>query len=188
MLPRWLIKIVLIILRILSAYPAGLAINNFFDGFFHKMTDVEPLPVGLLFALVNGIFGVLCLMPYPRFLFHGKVRFLFLVVILLTTIVWIRFSIFSYHYSSPQIEDYPEIKQEFEALKDRPNGDGFFSEHKENGITLWQIRNADHSIEGLITALILALVPLSIFSIRSYEVKRGITWRNFLCKPRESNT
>jgi hypothetical protein len=153
----------IILVRILIFYPA--LISNFW----------------YLYA-IQGIWGILCLMPYPDFLFRKKIKkfFLLLIFICVANVLW-RIWVPSY-YTSSQLKNYPEAVKNFDEAKQKPRSFGYSFE-EENGTTLWWIQMPDYyEWQLLIVQTLASLGPFALFFIRDYQVRHGFTWKEAINK------
>lgn len=157
-----------------------MGIARSFDVFFRPSLWLQPLSTFWYLPALNFAMSLLYVAPYPSTLLRGRVRFIFLAGILFLTGFSLRYALLPVHYASPELAQHPA---EFEAAKSRPSGDGFRSERTEQGKTHWVVKKPNYGAIEIVIAVGIPLIPLMLFSIRRYEVRRGITWRNFLSPP-----
>ena len=133
--------------------------------------------------LLGGLFALLCILPYPGVLFKKMVKPFFLSVILLVCVFKLRHEFLPFHYAAPELANHPAYVAEFETAKKEPNGLGFSSQREEGGKMLWVVNKANYTTQNILLMGSFSLVPLFLFFLRNYEVRRGITWRNFKSPP-----
>lgn len=177
------LKLVTVGVRLTVLFPAAMFVLSALNAFSRPASWIQPVSAVWYLPAFNAAFGILCLMPYWSFLFRPGVKVAFLGIILVATVIALRYSMLPFHYESPQLAAHPQFKTEFESAKAGPNGDGFISERTEGGVTFWYVQKPNYSPLRVAAAIGLAFVPLLLFAIRSYEVRRGITWRNFMSPP-----
>jgi len=146
----------------------------------------EPMSRFWYLPLFSGLFALLCLLPYFGTLFRKAVKPVFLSVVLLTCAFRLRHEFLPFHYASPELASHPAYLREFEEAKKQPNGLGFSSQRDEGGKMLWIVNKADYSTQNVVISGSFYLVPLVLFLLRSYEFRRGITWRNFMTPPQSA--
>jgi hypothetical protein len=181
--PSIVLKLVTVAVRLTVLFPAAMFVLGAVNAFSRPASWIQPVSAVWYLPAFNAAFGILCLMPYWRFLFRPRVKVTFFALILVVTGISLRYSLLPFHYESPQLAANPQYKAEFDAAKARTNGDGFASERTERGVTFWHVQKPNYSPLRVVASIGLALVPLLLFAIRSYEVRRGITWRNFMSPP-----
>ena len=124
------------------------------------------------------VLGILCLMPYPNFLFRKAIKMFFILLILICAVhglcrVWLP----SY-YASSQLKNYPEYVKSFDEAKQYPKNDGFYTSQAEHGVTLWWAQRPDYyEWQILVFQTIFCLGPLALFFIRVYQIRHGFTWK-----------
>jgi hypothetical protein len=182
-LPSIVLKLVTVGVRLTVLFPAAMFVLSALNAFSRPASWIQPVSAVWYLPAFNAVFGILCLMPYWSFLFRPGVKVAFLGIIIVATGVSLRYSLLPFHYESPQLAAYPQYKAEFESAKTRPNGDGFVSERTEGGVTFWHVQKSNYSPLRVVASIGLAFVPLLLFAIRRCEVRRGITWRNFMSPP-----
>jgi len=142
-------------------------------------------PFGFFWQLygVQGLFGVLCLAPYPDILFRKKICAFFLILIIICVGSQLRRQWFPVYYDSPQLVNYPQYMKDFEEAKQHSENDGYCTYRKENGEMLWYVQKPDYYEGGFLAIqTLIALAPLALFFIRVYQVRYGFTWKGAFIK------
>ena len=170
-------RIVTILIRVLIFIPGFYSAGALLDsGLMYR----QPSFFWYLYG-IQGVWGILCLIPYPNFLFSKKVRFFFLAVILICGVHEILGFWMPSSYSSSQLKNYPQYVKDFNAAKQHPKNDGFYSNQNEGGIILWEVQKPDYyETGGLISLTAFSFGPIALFFIRAYQIRRGFTWKGLL--------
>jgi hypothetical protein len=171
----------IILIRILIFFPAFISLECL-DDILSRLGLAWRQPSFFWYLYgVQGIWGILCLMPYPDFLFRKKVKvfFLLLILICIANLLW-RAWLPSY-YASSQLKNYPEYVKSFNEAKQYPKNDGYYNSQDENGITLWLVQRPDfYERDVIIFWSVCFFAPIALFLIRDYQARRGFTWKGFL--------
>jgi hypothetical protein len=167
-------RIVTILIRVLIFIPGFYSAGALSDsGLMYR----QPSFFWYLYG-IQGVWGILCLMPYPNFLFSKKVKFFFLAVILICSVheIW-RFWMPS-SYSSSQLKNYPQYVKDFNEAKQYPTNNGFYTDQNEKGVILWSVQKPDYyEIGDLFLLTAFSFGPIALFFIRNYQIRRGFTWK-----------
>jgi hypothetical protein len=173
-------------LRLVFVAPALMGLFSAVESFYRMGSWFTPMSRFWYLPLLNGLFAILCLLPYFDTLFRKAVKPVFLSVILLTCAFKLRHEFLPFHYAAPELASHPAYLREFEEAKKLPNGLGFSSQRTEGDKMLWIVNKANYSTQNVVISGSFYLVPLFLFLLRSYEVRRGITWRNFMSPPQSA--
>lgn len=176
-------KLVGATLRVVIFGPALMALFSATKVLDQPTTWFTPMSRFWYLPVFSGLFALLCILPYPDALFRRAAKPLFLGVILLACAFKLRHEFLPFHYAAPELASNPTYVAEFEAAKKEPNGLGFSSQREEDGRMLWIVRKADYTTENVVIMGSFFLMPLILFLLRNHEVRRGITWRNFMSPP-----
>ena len=173
-----------ILVRVLIFYPGFISAAYFLDDILGHPGLVWKQPNFFWYSDgVPGILSILCLIPYPDFLFRKKIKIIFLFLIIFCTVysLW-RIWLPSY-YASSQLKNYPQYLKQFEEAKHHDKNDGFFQDQDENGITLWWVQYPDfYEFDGIIIMSLYSFGPIILFFIRNYQVQRNFTWKEAIHK------
>jgi hypothetical protein len=172
-----LTKVLGIGLRVLAFAPAVMRIGASLDAFYVPTAWLSPLSKFWYFPVFNGIFAVLCIMPYPDLLFRRRWKFAFLTLVVLVCGFMLRHEFLPFHYATPKVMNNPELRQDFEQSMDQPLGRGYKSSWTEGRETLWVVRKPELSASNILLFGAFYSVPLALFVLRAYEVERGISFR-----------
>ena len=170
-------------IRVAVFAPALMGLGSAVESFDRPSSWFTPMSRFWYLPLYSGLFALLCVVPYFATLLRKSVKPFFLAVILLTCAFKLRYEFLAFHYAAPELASHPAYLREFEEAKKEPIGSGFSSQRKENGKMFWIVTTGDWSAQNVALMGSFYLVPLILFLLRSYEVRRGITWRNFTSLP-----
>jgi hypothetical protein len=177
-------RILVIFVRVLIFLPAFFSTGYFLSNLSGRLGLAWQQPSFFWhFFGIQGICGILCLIPYPNFLFTKKIKIFFLLLIVVCTVLQLWRTWLPSYYSSSQLNDYPQYVKDFEEAKHHSKNDGFYTSQEENGITLWQVQYPDfYEWEGIVFMTIFSFGPLTLFFIRDYQVRCGFTWKEAINK------
>jgi len=181
-------KLVGAALRIVVLAPSVMGLFSAIESVYRPSSWFTPMSRFWYLPLISGLFALLCILPYPGALFRKTIKPLFLGVVLLVCGFKLRHHFLPFHYAAPELASHPEYLAGFESAKREPNGLGFSSAREEGGKMLWIVNKADYTTENIILMGSFSLVPVFLFLLRNYEVRRGITWRNFTSPPQPSSS
>ncbi len=173
-------------LRLVVVAPALMGLFGAVESVYRPGSWFTPMSRFWYLPLFSGLFALLCLLPYFDTLFRKAVKPVFLSVILLACAFKLRHEFLPFHYAAPELATHPAYLREFEEAKKQPNGLGFSSQRNEGGKMFWMVKKANYSTQNVVLSGSFYLVPLVLFLLRSYEVRRGITWRNFTSPPQSA--
>lgn len=162
------------------------ALTGFFsaiESLYRPSSWFTPMSRFWYLPLFSGLFALLCILPYPSALFRRAIKPLVLGVVVLVCAFKLRQEFLPFHYAAPELASHSAYLAEFEAAKKEANGLGFSSQREEGGKMMWIVNKANYTAQNIVIAGSFSLVPLVLFLLRSYEVRRGITWRNFKSPP-----
>lgn len=167
-------------IRIVVFGPALMGFLAAVESVYRPTSWYPPMSRFWHLPLLNGAFALLCIIPYFGVLLRRPFKWVFLAAILLTLAFKFRYELLPFHYAAPQLGSHPEYAREFDDAKHQPNGSGFSSHRELGGELLWLVKKSDYSVQNLVISCTFYLVPLALFAMRAYELRRGITWRNFM--------
>jgi hypothetical protein len=176
-------KLVGATLRVVVFAPALMGLFSAIESLYRPGSWFAPMSRFWYLPLFTGLFALLCIIPYPGALFRKVTKPVVLSVVLLVCAFKLRHEFLPFHYAAPELASYPAYVAEFEAAKKEPNGLGFSSQRKEGGKMLWVVNKANYTTQNIVIMGSFCLVPVVLFLLRNYEVRRGITWRNFMSPP-----
>ncbi len=127
-----LTKSLAVTLRLIALGPAVMELCGAIESTYRPNSWWTPSIRFWYFPLISGLFGFLCIVPYPRALFKRTAKPFFLGFILVVFAFRLRYQFFPFHYAAPELANHPGYQADFEAAKRQPNGLGFSSEHKED--------------------------------------------------------
>lgn len=176
-------KLVGATLRMVVLAPSLMGLFSAIESMYRPESWFTPMSRFWYLPLLSGLFALLCILPYPNAVFRKATKPLVLGVILLVCAFKLRHEFLPFHYAAPGLANHPAYVAEFEAAKREVNGLGFSAQRKEGGNMLWIVHKANFTTQNIILMGSFSLVPLFLFLLRGYEVRRGINWRNFKSPP-----
>ncbi|HEX7655301.1 MAG TPA: hypothetical protein VF607_17455 [Verrucomicrobiae bacterium] len=170
----------IICIRALAFIPAYFAVAFVLDKIISGKLILYSMP-SMIWVMCYAQFalGILCLMPYPKFLFRNNTKSYFIAVIVASVGFGFYYAWMPIYYRSPQLISHTEALRRFENAKLNQSYNGYSSSDTENGVLLWWVEKPNYDWFALGTQTFFASAPLLLFCIRNYQVKNGFSWRDF---------
>src|ERR1051326_2104500 len=131
MIPRMPLRISALAVRAIVLAPALLRLTHTLEAFSNPAAWLRPMKTFWYFPAINGVFSLLCLLPYPTVLFTKPlVRVVLLSLQVTILALLLRFEFLPFHYAAPDLQQYPEYAQEFQKAAQHKTGTGFQSERE----------------------------------------------------------
>ena len=173
-----------ILVRVLILFPGFLAAGYFLDGILGHQGFAWKQPSFFWYLCgIQGIWGILCLIPYPDFLFRKKIKIIFLLLVSFCVAHQLWRTWLPSYYASPELKNYPQYVKDFETAKHHNKNDDFYTSQPMGDKTLWLVQYPDfYEFDGIIIMSLYSFGPIILFFIRNYQVRRNFTWKETIHK------